>query len=560
MVSAYLVDALRDPTGELKELFSNTTSAPQAANFPLTVAAHFSRVFERSDAFRQIPPLDVAHPPESYADRSLVRFRAMVQDTSPSSEMYLAKYRDGTLGGWGIELESHRDEASDEDIEYDNLRECTVLWGVNVPGESAWSTIELDSPGSASSSASTPHQPARPHKGPISYKPHLGVKIKIYENNTTDRFKTTDVATFVGIISSEPFSTELGDQIEVPTLHVLFTAPEQNSSIIRPYPASKPEVHPSVNSQPFDTLKVREQLIDWIAEEALNGDREAAEWILLASIARVQSRHPPLIQPSLTLTQFPPPPIPSVTGSESSTASTALPPAYHPTLTHVLSEILPLTETLPLSLPYLNTVPFSPESKDEDLHAGVLQLPKGSVLLITEGGISEGKLQERGLMNVHALQELISSQTLAYKFPFSQFSFRTDNSCIVLSEGRKSAFLKTHLTVLFEPTESGSGATNLYKPAERIKMPEKGTLDAFRNLVVGAQRGKVQVKEATSEYIQQDFVSERQRNKAITSDGLIRRMTIAKLYALSMHLEEVTIDVWERAKAFDEKRIARLIS
>ena len=177
-----------------------------------------------------------------------------------------------------------------------------------------------------------------------------------------------------------------------------------------------------------------------------------------------QSRNPPLLQPSITLSQFPSPPIPSVTQQESTATS---PPTYNPTLSHILSEILPLTGTLPLSLPYLNKVSFSPESKDEDLHAGVLQLPKGTVLLVTEGGISEGKLQERGtpilayeaasaqqitetifpsgLFNVHTLQELLSSQTLAYRFPFSQFSFPTDISCIILSEGHKSAFFKVDI-------------------------------------------------------------------------------------------------------------------
>lgn len=33
-------------------------------------------------------------------------------------------------------------------------------------------------------------------------------------------------------------------------------------------------------------------------------------------------------------------------------------------------------------------------------------------------------------------------QSLAYIFPFSQFSFPTDISCIVLSEGKKSTFFK----------------------------------------------------------------------------------------------------------------------
>ena len=68
-----------------------------------------------------------------------------------------------------------------------------------------------------------------------------------------------------------------------------------------------------------------------------------------------------------------------------------------PTLSHVLSQLLPLSRTLPLSLELLNKVSFTPESKDEDLHAGTLQLPKGSLLLVTEGGVQEGKLVERGM-------------------------------------------------------------------------------------------------------------------------------------------------------------------
>lgn len=63
----------------------------------------------------------------------------------------------------------------------------------------------------------------------------------------------------------------------------------------------------------------------------------------------------------------------------------------------MLAQILPLTHTLPLSLDVLNKDAFVPESKEEDLHAGVLQLPQGTVLLVTEGGVHEGKLVEQGL-------------------------------------------------------------------------------------------------------------------------------------------------------------------
>jgi hypothetical protein len=105
-----------------------------------------------------------------------------------------------------------------------------------------------------------------------------------------------------------------------------------------------------------------------------------------------QSRNPPLLSPSLTVAHFPSLPVPSTT--DLSDESAILLPI--PTLSHILAQLLPLTRTLPLSLETLNKIPFSPESKDEDLHSGLLQIPHGSVLLVTENGIKEGKLVERG--------------------------------------------------------------------------------------------------------------------------------------------------------------------
>jgi hypothetical protein len=98
--------------------------------------------------------------------------------------------------------------------------------------------------------------------------------------------------------------------------------------------------------------------------------------------------------------------------------------------------------TLPLSLDLLNSAPSSPESINEDLHSGFLQLAHGTTMLMTEGGIQEGKLVERGVLNVRAIQQVISSQTLAYKFPFSEFSFPTDIGFVILVQGTKSAFFQ----------------------------------------------------------------------------------------------------------------------
>ena len=62
----------------------------------------------------------------------------------------------------------------------------------------------------------------------------------------------------------------------VPTLHVLFMRPHTHEA----------SSSTSATSQP-SSAELRDEIISWIADEALGGDREAAEWVLLASIGRV---------------------------------------------------------------------------------------------------------------------------------------------------------------------------------------------------------------------------------------------------------------------------------
>ena len=92
-------------------------------------------------------------------------------------------------------------------------------------------------------------------------------------------------------------SSSLDASVDVPTLHVLYVQQHPSNLLTRPYPAFVP-----TTSSVGDALagkgkeravsehkpeEVRTQLIEWIAEEALGGDLDAAEWVLLACIARV---------------------------------------------------------------------------------------------------------------------------------------------------------------------------------------------------------------------------------------------------------------------------------
>ncbi|KAM5531827.1 hypothetical protein V8D89_014526 [Ganoderma adspersum] len=547
---------LDNPTAVIQELYR---AHPSSSHLPRLVADHFSKLFESQNAFAKIPPLNVQHPPESHRDRALVRFRAMVQDTSLSTEMYLAKHDDGSCGGWGMYASDDSGSSGASGVDYANLQECNVVWATTVPAESGWCRDELDGNNSGTVQSPSPVLTAssRTHKYPHPEREHFGVQIKFYERENVESYKASDVVTFVGILSSEPCGLDQTreDVADAPTLHVLFTKHHASHVLHRPFPRivrqSRNGAITSVTSESSprvaeDTVQIREELIAWIADEALGGDRRAAEWVLLSCISKVQARTPPLLPSPLVVSRFPsPPPVPSTSPSAA---------APLPTLSAVLNLLLPLSHTLPLSLDSLNKSNFTPESKDEDLHSGVLQLPHGTVLLVSEGGVREGQLHERGVMNVHALQEVMDAQTIAYVFPFSRFSFPTDIACVILAEGRKSAFFRPELNVpLVAPTDPAAIAA-LYKPADEVRIPLREKLDAFRDLIVGARCGKVLVPEGISEHIQADFVSARQGDRSVTADDLIRWMTVSKLYALSLHEPSLSVETWQRAKAFDDQR------
>jgi len=109
-----------------------------------------------------------------------------------------------------------------------------------------------------------------------------------------------------------------------------------------------------------------------------------------------QSRNPPIVPLSLTLSECPLPP--------EALDST-------PTLYHVLSLIFPLVTTLPLSLDILNNSLSCPEYRDEDLHSGWLQLPRGSTLILTESSVAEGSIFNQGSFHFLVKESLFITES-----------------------------------------------------------------------------------------------------------------------------------------------------
>ncbi|KAJ3999286.1 hypothetical protein F5050DRAFT_1797912 [Lentinula boryana] len=605
MVSSVPFDILADPQAAIQELFNEHIQSQSTTEFSSFLRDRFKEIFgkeERLDLvcvfflsvysfiylmllFLKIPHLSAAYftrdqLPSSTSSSNLlsslpklVQFRGIVQDTSASPELYLSQLKDGKYGGWGAH------DAIDQPVDYSNLRECNRYWVVSVPGESEW-VGQAFLEHKASMTPPRSHRNAD-HKFPLASTSHIGIQANVYSAQSDADMKSTDVVTFVGLFEAE-----------CDTLHVIFHFPANTDrKIDRVYPLPLLDTHESDHR----TGTLRRELVSWIADESLAGDVHAAEWVLLSTISRVQSRHPPIMPASLTLARFPVP-ITRTVPAASSSASPVVPgPSTFtstPTLYHVLSHLMPIITHVPLSLPLLNDGAFVPESKprprsesvDEDpedeLYSGILQLAPSTLCFVTDSGVTEGQINDRGVRNLRALQEVIRNQTLEYVFPYSGYRFETDIGCIVCTEGKKSALVETHITVPLEPGDSLSSSEvqqRLYKSSAEINLPPIEKLEAWRKLIGGAMAkqtgsialvGGIGVSNEAAELIQEEFVQERQRDvkspletktqTITTPDDLIHRMLIAKLIALSSHEPEVSIEVWKQMKDLESRRKARM--
>ncbi|KAG0665895.1 hypothetical protein C6P46_005989 [Rhodotorula mucilaginosa] len=522
--------ALSKPTELIQQLFEQHGSLD---GLEQVICDRFTSLIKDGGALAQVPSLTSLSTVDKLpANGSLVRFRGMVQDTGLGGELFPATNADGSK----LFMYGREDDAADVAAEdYSKLRERQLFYVVSVPGETAWAKEKLDqAPAEAlrgalenlslKDGAAASHLTA--HKNPIPTEPSFGLVAKIY-GETDESLKTTDVREFVGVLGATSWSTGLEDPssaeaseslLTVPALHVLFSSPA-------PRP-SGPEL-PSSESR----AALRNELVDYLAS-SLGEDRDAAEWLLLALVARIHTRH--------------------ATGMAlgSMSLNLALPDGFSTDIGKAIEALVPAAAALDLTIETLNDAKtrLAPRSRDETLDAGRLQLAPGTAVVVDLRTLGEGKLEDTGVRNLRHLATAITQQKLAYEFPYSSFELDTDLNFVLLSEGK--AILPTDCVVYVRPTSSSG------QPVR----PDASKLDQFRGYIAAMKHSQFSIPAEMSEVIQSDFVERRQASQggeAMTQDDLLFRMTAARLLALSYGETELSKEAWMRTAELDDRRKER---
>jgi len=397
-----------------------------------------------------------------------------------------------------------------------NLAERYVVLVRPVPGETAWMrATRLPQP---------PQGTLRPAKRANVMDNDGGDVVACMVKSQTP-ILLHQVVDVVGVLSFEDDSfvtdPELASHVgrDVPRLYALTV---QTTALHR--------------NPPFvpDWQGARSTLLAMLAADLLQGDKLAAEFLLLSLVSSVVKRpveDMAVGKITLALTQV---------------ASAA---ALVEGLEHVVASLVKL-EVSPKALCARGLEPVKNAATNR-LDAGALQLADGTAVVIDETTLAEGALDAVGLRNVKALQRLATAQTVAYDFGYFARQQPVDVNVIVAASGRAS-IVPCDVYVPLRPAQSQSGST--------LAMMAPARLSECRAFLAKAREAyaSVDLPADVAGEIENCFVQQRKADASkATEEALHLWISLARAVSATQGSPVITLQAFQRAMAMDFQRRLR---
>ena len=391
---------------------------------------------------------------------------------------------------------------------------------------------------------------------PIPKSKGQAVICKVY-NAEDGTFKLNDLVEFIGIVSLDPQLAAVGEDMDtddisaqfnkseiqaknppaslIPRLHVLKYNKLEHSN------PSLPKNLATYNACWEELRRSRDELHS-LMTTLLFGDSLAAEYMLAHFMSRIYHRQDGLCLGKYSLNLF----------------NVPILADYSKRLATLLQLLVTKSHYFPLTVEELNKATFVPKKDyaSNRLTSGLLQLSQGTHLILDETKMNNGQLNQEGIKNLTSLGQMIKTQSVDYDFGFHNLAFDSDVPCLVLSEGR--SMLPNDVQVMMKPqTEVSKEAVDaLFANVGRNL--ELEMLSRVRNYISLAKNLAFDLTEETQNFVQEDFVRERQNGDLIkTTDDLHSLLVFGRLLSVSRGEKALNPSVWNEAKLMEQQRKSR---
>ena len=329
--------------------------------------------------------------------------------------------------------------------------------------------------------------------------------------------------------------------------------------------------------------------IDALAHHLFAGKREAGEALLMALMSMAEREARAHSSPGRPMTT------PDGTTLGCASLNITLPTAsacqsLKARLDATLRQIVPVVASADLSLRALagggspsasaGTMSISSPVKTSEgrLAPSLMQLPKGAALLINQGSLGEGRVDEHGHRTLVALSGLTKNHTVPYRFDgMMDYQFEGDYRVIVVSQGssKSSQNANTRGEKLLGCTMQFKLSSPEYEADSDHVLPAE-TAARVRSYIAHCrtygsennEAGNIALTRAILTQAEKDFVDRRVANrsdnssnsntKEIGEEDFHRWLNVTRLQARSRGLEsaagaEASLGDWEAALTLDDK-------
>ena len=370
-------------------------------------------------------------------------------------------------------------------------------------------------------------------------------------------FSLNDTFEFIGIVSLDPslasFPTDasmfhLGlapdhfanslPSSQVPRIHVLKQQKIVHSNPLLPMELSQANYNLDEASQCSAKLHA-------ILTKALMGDSLAADYLICHLVARIYSR-----QDVLTLGKF-----------SLNLIGVPLVENYTKKLTALLQLLMSKSHYLALNVENFNKSSFLPKKDNHEnrLISGLLQLSKGTHLILDETQMTNGELNPEGLRNLTALGNLIRWQKGEYNFSYHQLEYPKDIPCLTMSEGR--SLLPQDAQLLLNPTNPIT-PESINEQFEAIESDlNVQLLEKLRKFLTVMRNHPLEIPDDIQNFVQVEYVIERHNNpgaQRMIDDDLNSCLVLAKLVALGRGMTQLDKESWNKVKSMETERKERM--
>ena len=220
-----------------------------------------------------------------------------------------------------------------------------------------------------------------------------------------------------------------------------------------------------------------------------------------------------------------------------------------------------------------NTITAPTKTAANRLEPSVLQLPKSSCIVINQGALSEGNLNQSGQRTLAALSKMTMTHSIPYRFDgLMEIDFEADLRIIVLSCndscGRGSKLLPCSMSMKMESMSSNAADVDLVNT-----IPDDTILRIRRYLVTcrsnnqNTEQKSISLPKSLLERAQKDFITLRKNNRSSTLRDIEERdfhkwLLLTRLQARSRIGERrstiietssmAKVEDWENALRLDE--------